>query len=106
MPQVWRLPDRGSRHRRSVGAVLRDLLARLGTRRATGHLVYFFPGTRDTLPPAFLAYVFAADVDLKVFDPLAVFTLGIVTLLLLVVVHWVAAVREMTRANGFCLIDT
>ena len=62
--------------------LLRDLLARLGTRPArgtTGHLVYFFPGTRDTLPPAFFAYVFAADVDLKVFDPFAVVTLGIVT---------------------------
>jgi len=84
---------------------LRDLLARLGTRRATGHLVYFLPGTRDTLPPAFFAYVFAADVDVNVFDPLAVFTLGIVTPLM-VVVHRVAAVREMTRANGFWRIAT
>ena len=84
---------------------MRDLLARLGTRRTTGHLVYFFPGTRDTLPPAFFAYVFAADVDVNVFDPLAVFTLGIVTPLM-VVVHRVAAVREMTRANGFWRMAT
>ena len=48
--------------------------------------MYFLPGTRDTLPPAFLAYVFAADVDLKVFDPLAVFTLGM-SLSLFVAVH-------------------
>ena len=85
---------------------MRDLLARLGARPATGHyLVYFFPGTRDTLPPAFFAYVFAADVDVNVFDPLAVFTLGIVTPLM-VVVHRVAAVREMTRANGFWRMAT
>ena len=68
--------------------------------------MYVFPFTRDTLPPVFFAYVFAADTDLNVFDPLAVFTLGIVTLLLLVVVHWVAAVREMTRANGFWRMAT
>ena len=85
---------------------MRDLLARLGARPATGHyLVYFFPGTRDTLPPAFFSYVFAADVDVNVFDPLAVFTLGIVTPLM-VVVHRVAAVREMTRANGFWRMAT
>ena len=41
--------------------------------------MYFFPFTRDTLPPVFFAYVFSADVDLKVLGPLDVVTLGIVT---------------------------
>jgi hypothetical protein len=75
---------RGQEHRRdphghAAVILLLGLQLCLGTRHPTGHLVYFFPGTRDTLPPAFFAYVFAADVDLKVFDPFAVVTLGIVT---------------------------
>ena len=65
--------------------------------------MYFLPGTRDTLPPDFLAYVFAADVDLKVFDPLAVFTLGM-SFSLFVAVHRVVA--AITRASGFCRIAT
>ena len=40
--------------------------------------MYVLPFTRDTLPPAFFAYVFAADVDLKTLDPFPVVTLGIV----------------------------
>jgi hypothetical protein len=81
---------RGAEHRRdsdrhAAVILLRDLFARLGTRPPTGHFAYFFPLTRDTLPPVRFAYVFAADLDLKTFDPFAVVTLGIVTTLLLLV---------------------
>ena len=90
--------SRGPEHRRehyghTAVILLRGLQLCLGTRPArgtTGHLVYFFPGTRDTLPPVFFAYVFAADVDLKTLDPFAVVTLGM-SFSLFVAVHLTAS---------------
>jgi hypothetical protein len=67
-----------------VVVLLLGLLAHLGTQNARDHFEYFLPFTRETFPPVVFAYVFAAEISLKVFlAPFGVVTLGISMLLLL-----------------------